>query len=75
MNGIKYSINQCNKINAINNGVCDYEKDYTKIKFNSDVMAMFTVNVFEILLFKGRSVLSPTSRSAGSERAYPLQKV
>ena len=29
-NGIK------NKINTINSGECDYEKDYTKIKFNSD---------------------------------------
>ena len=29
-NGIK------NKINTINTGECDYEKDYTKIKFNSD---------------------------------------
>ena len=29
-NGIK------NKIDAINSGECDYEKDYMKIKFNSD---------------------------------------
>ena len=25
-----------NKINEVNSGECDYEKDYMKIKFNSD---------------------------------------
>ena len=29
---------------------------------------MFTVTVLEILLSKGRSVLSPTKRGTGSER-------
>ena len=28
---------------------------------------MFTLTVFEILLFEGRSVLSPAQRGAGSE--------
>ena len=32
------------------------------------VKAIFTLTVFEILLFKGRLVLSPTQRVTGSER-------
>ena len=32
------------------------------------VKAIFTVTVFEILLFEGRSVISPTHRGTGTER-------
>ena len=37
------------------------------LKFFS-VKAVFTVTVFEILLFEGRSVLSPAQRGTGSEK-------
>ena len=36
---------------------------------NVTVMIMFTLTIFKILLFLGRSVLSPAQQSAGSERA------
>ena len=36
---------------------------------NVPVKAMFTVSVFEILLFEGRSVFSPAHRNTRSERA------
>ena len=35
---------------------------------NIPVKAMFTITVFEILLFEGRSVLSLTQQGTGSER-------
>ena len=45
-----------------------YQKSYGGFFKKQSVKAMFTVTIFRILSFKGRSMLSPAQLSTGSKR-------